>query len=68
MKDHMNNHAKYRVEFTVERKRGGAVRKAFEGDDVHKLIARVNKLDGYNIHVLLSSAPFTDDPDDTDGS
>jgi hypothetical protein len=38
----------YRVEFTVER-RGNPTRKSIEGTNLDKLLARVEKLDGYNV-------------------
>lgn len=41
----------FRVEFTVER-RGNAVRKAIEGKSVEKLLARVEKMDGYSVSVV----------------
>lgn len=39
-----------RVEFTYER-RGKAVRKAIEGRDLDKLMAKVDKVDGYQVVV-----------------
>ena len=44
----------FRVEFTVERK-SGPVRKAIEGKDLEKLLARVEKLDGYCVEVLAEA-------------
>lgn len=42
----------YRVEFTVER-RGQAVRKSIEGKNLEKLLAKVEKLDGFSVVTSL---------------
>lgn len=39
----------YRVEFTVDKRRGGAVRKSIEGANLDKLLARVERMDGFNV-------------------
>lgn len=44
----------FRIEFTVER-RGNATRKAIEGTNLDRLMARVEKLDGYNVVVLAGA-------------
>jgi hypothetical protein len=41
----------FRVEYTVERN-GKATRKAIEGKNLDKLLARVEKADGYNVNVM----------------
>lgn len=45
------DHETYRVEFTVERK-GRATRRVIEGTNLEKLMARVEKLDGFQVNVL----------------
>lgn len=41
----------YRAEFTVERK-GNTTRRALEGKNLTKLLAKVEELNGYSVNVL----------------
>lgn len=49
----MNNgeQTNWRIEFTVDRKTG-PVRKSVEGTNLERLMAKVDKMDGYNIVTL----------------